>query len=116
MSHQELRNGLESQIAELSEKEKLVKQLRLQEERERNILEELTSIARDREREHARLVAERDAYIVNMGLHKYKLKRKVASVLKEIELDLEMLERLRKALLKVNYLFCLAFTIKCIRY
>ncbi|CAG9791413.1 unnamed protein product [Diatraea saccharalis] len=96
----ELRESLEGQIAELSEKEAAVKELRKMEERESLILDELQFISSEREREHARLVAERDANIVNMGLHKYKLKRKVISVLKEIDLDLEMLARIRKAILK----------------
>ncbi|XP_049879634.1 trichoplein keratin filament-binding protein-like [Pectinophora gossypiella] len=96
----ELRSSLEGQIAELSEKETVVKRLRKQEERERLILDELQLISSEREGELARLTAERDAMIVNMGLHKYKLKRKVVSILKEIELDLEMLEKIRKAVLK----------------
>ncbi|KAL0818253.1 hypothetical protein ABMA28_008746 [Loxostege sticticalis] len=96
----ELRESLEGQIAELSEKESIVKKLRKMEEREKMILDELQFISSEREREHAKLVAERDATIVNMGLHKYKLKRKVISVLKEIELDLDMLARIRHAVLK----------------
>lgn len=96
----ELRESLEGQIAELSEKETIVKRLRKQEERERNILDELQFISCERERELTRLVAERDANIVNMGLHKYKLKRKVIAVMKEIDIDLEMLDRLRRAVLK----------------
>ncbi|KAJ2942862.1 hypothetical protein O0L34_g15052 [Tuta absoluta] len=96
----ELRNSLEGQIAELSEKETFVKQLRRQEERERLILDQLLHISSERDRELQRLTAERDATIINMGLHKYKLKRKVISVLKEIELDLAMLEKIRAAVLK----------------
>lgn len=101
---QELRESLEGQIAELSEKETIVKRLRKQEEKQKIILDELQYISCEREREHARLVAERDACIVNMGLHKYKLKRRVISVMKEIELDLEMLDKLRRAVLLVCYL------------
>ncbi|CAB3246282.1 unnamed protein product [Arctia plantaginis] len=96
----ELRESLEGQIAELSEKETIVKRLRKQEEREKCILDELQFISSEREREHARLVAEREATIVNMGLHKYKLKRKVIAVMGEIELDLLMLDKLRNALLR----------------
>ncbi|XP_046964420.1 trichoplein keratin filament-binding protein-like [Vanessa cardui] len=96
----ELRNSLEGQIAELSEKETIVKKLRKLEEKERMKLEELQIISSAREKEHAKLVAERDVHIVNMGLHKYKLKRKVISVLSEIELDLRMLEQIRKSILK----------------
>ncbi|XP_075984052.1 trichoplein keratin filament-binding protein isoform X2 [Anticarsia gemmatalis] len=96
----ELRESLEGQIAELSEKESVVKKLRKQEEKEKIILDELVFISSERERELARLVAERDANIVNMGLHKYKLKRKVIAVMKEIELDLEMLDRIRRSMLK----------------
>uniref|UniRef100_A0A2A4J0N7 Trichoplein keratin filament-binding protein n=1 Tax=Heliothis virescens TaxID=7102 RepID=A0A2A4J0N7_HELVI len=96
----ELRESLEGQIAELAEKETVVKRLRKQEEKEKHILDELQFISSEREREHNRLVAERDASIVNMGLHKYKLKRRVISVLKEIELDLAMLEKLRRTVLK----------------
>ncbi|KAJ8712992.1 hypothetical protein PYW08_008296 [Mythimna loreyi] len=96
----ELRESLEGQIAELSEKETVVKRLRKQEEKEKIILDELQFISCEREREHVRLVAERDAHIVNMGLHKYKLKRKVISVMKEIELDLQMLDKLRRTVLK----------------
>nr|XP_013189573.1 unnamed protein product [Amyelois transitella] len=96
----ELRESLEGQIAELSEKETAVKKLRKVEERERFILEELQLISSEREREHRRLKAERDANIVNMGLHKYKLKRKVISILKEIDLDLQMLEKINAAVLK----------------
>ncbi|CAH1641185.1 unnamed protein product [Spodoptera littoralis] len=96
----ELRESLEGQIAELSEKETIVKRLRKQEEKEKLILDELLFISCEREREHTRLVAERDASIVNMGLHKYKLKRRVISVMKEIELDLEMLDKLRRAVQK----------------
>lgn len=65
------------------------------------ILDELQFISNEREREHAKLTAERDANIVNMGLHKYKLKRKVLSVMKEIDLDLEVLTKIRRAVLKV---------------
>lgn len=104
-SFQELRNSLEGQIAELSEKETIVKKLRTLEEKERMKLEELQTLSKEREREHTRLVAERDAHIVNMGLHKYKLKRKVISVISEIELELKMLERIRKSVLKVNIVF-----------
>lgn len=89
----------------MNEKETIVKRLRQQEEKERLILDELQFISKEREREHARLVAERDANIVNMGLHKYKLKRKVLAVMKEIELDLVMLERIKRAVLKVNKYF-----------
>ncbi|CAH0402778.1 unnamed protein product [Chilo suppressalis] len=96
----ELRESLEGQIAELSEKETAVKKLRKMEEKERLILDELQFIASEREKEHARLIAERDATIINMGLHKYKLKKKVISVLKEIELDLEMLAKIRTAIVK----------------
>ncbi|XP_028176036.1 trichoplein keratin filament-binding protein-like isoform X2 [Ostrinia furnacalis] len=96
----ELREGLEGQIAEFSEKESIVNKLRKAEEREKMILDELQFISSEREKEHARLVAERDANIVNMGLHKYKLKRKVISVLKEIELDLDMLAKIRRAVVK----------------
>ncbi|KAG6446866.1 LOW QUALITY PROTEIN: trichoplein keratin filament-binding protein [Manduca sexta] len=96
----ELRNSLEGQIAELSEKETIVKQLRKQEEKERHLLDELMFISSEREREHAKLVLEREAIIVNMGLHKYKLKRQVMAVMKEIELDLEMLEKLQQTVLK----------------
>lgn len=99
---QELREGLEDQIAELSEKEVVVKKLRTQEDREKAILQALQLISCEREREHARLVSERDSNIVNMGLHKYKLKRKVMSVVKEIELDLLMLDKIRRSILKVN--------------
>ncbi|KAF9805776.1 hypothetical protein SFRURICE_009408 [Spodoptera frugiperda] len=95
-----LRESLEGQIAELSEKETIVKRLRKQEEKEKLILDELLFISCEREREHTRLVAERDTSIVNMGLHKYKLKKKVLSVMKEIELDLEMLDKLRRAVQK----------------
>ncbi|XP_053617539.1 trichoplein keratin filament-binding protein-like [Plodia interpunctella] len=96
----ELRESLEGQIAELSEKEGAVKKLRKIEERERLILEELQFISSEREKEHTRLKAERDADIVNMGLHKYKLKRKVISILKEIDLDLQMLEKMKAAVMK----------------
>ncbi|XP_026740572.1 trichoplein keratin filament-binding protein-like [Trichoplusia ni] len=96
----ELRESLEGQIAELSEKETVVKRLRKLEEKEKLTLDELLFISCEREREHARLVAERDAHIVNMGLHQYRLKRRVVSVLKEIELDLQMLEKLRRTVLK----------------
>ncbi|XP_014356301.2 trichoplein keratin filament-binding protein [Papilio machaon] len=96
----ELHESLEGQIAELSEKETVVKKLRKQEEKEKMILDELRFIAEEREREHARLVAERDTNLVNMGLHKYKLKRKVAAVMREIELDLKMLEKLQSAVIK----------------
>ncbi|CAH2093835.1 unnamed protein product [Euphydryas editha] len=96
----ELRNSLKGQIAELSEKETIVKKLRTLEEKERMKLEELQTITNEREREHTRLVAERDVHIVNMGLHKYKLKRKVISVISEIELELKMLERIRRSVLK----------------
>ncbi|XP_034827520.1 trichoplein keratin filament-binding protein-like [Maniola hyperantus] len=96
----ELRSSLEGQIAELSEKETIVKKLRKQEEKERLILQELQLLSSEREREHLKLVAERDAHIVNMGLHKYKLKRKVISVLNEIELELKMLDRIWKSVLK----------------
>ncbi|KAL4711882.1 hypothetical protein ACJJTC_006051 [Scirpophaga incertulas] len=96
----ELRESLEGQIAELSEKETYVKKLRKMEERERLILDELQFISRERKKEHARLRAEREATIVNMGLHKYKLKKKVLSVLKEIELDLEMMRKIQKVVLK----------------
>lgn len=102
-SFQELRESLEGQIAELSEKEGAVKKLRKIEERERLILEELQFISSEREREHTRLKAERDADIVNMGLHKYKLKRKVISILKEIDLDLQMLEKMKAAVMKVTF-------------
>jgi thymidine kinase len=104
---QELRESLEGQIVELSEKETAVKKLRKMEERERLILDELQFISSEREKEHARLVAERDANIVNMGLHKYKLKRKVISILKEIELDLDLLVKIKKAVLKVKYFYSL---------
>ncbi|XP_004928902.1 trichoplein keratin filament-binding protein [Bombyx mori] len=96
----ELRESLEGQIAELNEKETIVKHLRKLEERERLILDQLQFISCEREREHRRLVSERDANIVNMGLHKYKLKKQVIAVVKEIELDIQMLEKLRKAILK----------------
>ncbi|CAG5044326.1 unnamed protein product [Parnassius apollo] len=96
----ELRESLEGQIAELSEKETAVKKLRKQEEREKLILDELRFILDEREREHARLISERDTNIVNLGLHKYKLKRKVAAVMKEIELDLNILEKMQKALIR----------------
>ncbi|KAI8442246.1 hypothetical protein MSG28_005817 [Choristoneura fumiferana] len=96
----ELRGSLEGQIAELSEKESIVKRLQKQEEKELIILDELKHISSEREKELARLVSERDATIVNMGLHKYKLKKKVLSVIQEIELDLQMLEKLRAAVLK----------------
>ncbi|KAJ0173046.1 hypothetical protein K1T71_011222 [Dendrolimus kikuchii] len=98
----ELREDLEGQISELSEKETIVKQLRKQEERERMTLDELNFISCERDKEHARLVSERDAHIINMGLHKYKLKRKVIAVMKEIDLDLEMLERMRITVLQEN--------------
>ncbi|XP_063388986.1 cilia- and flagella-associated protein 53-like [Cydia fagiglandana] len=100
MQMRELRGSLEGQIDELSEKETIVKRLQKEEERELMILDELKFISSERDREHARLVAERDATIVNMGLHKYKLKKKVISVLQEIELDLQMMEKLKKAVLK----------------
>lgn len=96
----ELRESLEGQIAELNEKETIVKHLRKLEERERLILDQLQFISCEREKEHRRLVSERDANIVNMGLHKYKLKKQVIAVVKEIELDIQMLEKLRKAILK----------------
>ncbi|CAG9559079.1 unnamed protein product [Danaus chrysippus] len=96
----DLRNSLQDQIAELSEKESAVKVLRKQEERERQILEELQFIANEREKEFARLMAERDVHIINMGLHKYKLKRKVVAVMAEIDLELQMLDRIRKSVLK----------------
>ncbi|XP_045503655.1 trichoplein keratin filament-binding protein [Colias croceus] len=96
----ELRSGLEEQIAELSEKETAVKKLRTFEEKERMILDELQFISNEREREHLKLVAERDTSIINMGLHKFKLKKKVLSVLNEISLDLKMLERIRRAVIK----------------
>ncbi|XP_026314278.1 trichoplein keratin filament-binding protein isoform X2 [Hyposmocoma kahamanoa] len=96
----ELRNSLEGQIAELSEKETIVKRLRKQEEREILILDELHFISCEREREYAKLVSERDATIINMGLHKYKLKKMVLCVLKEIELDLVMLEKIKRAVMK----------------
>ncbi|VVC95892.1 unnamed protein product, partial [Leptidea sinapis] len=72
----ELRSDLQGQIAELSEKETAVKKLRNFEDKERMILEELIFLSKEREREHNKLVAERDSCIVNMGLHKYKLKKK----------------------------------------
>ncbi|XP_045486973.1 trichoplein keratin filament-binding protein isoform X1 [Pieris rapae] len=96
----ELRSSLEGQISELSHKETAVKKLRKMEERERMILEELQFISKEREREHAKLVSERDANIVNMGLHKFKLKKKVASVLNEISLDLKILEKIKEAVVK----------------
>ncbi|KAM3963829.1 trichoplein keratin filament-binding protein [Aphomia sociella] len=96
----ELRESLEGQIAELSEKETIVKKLRRIEEKEKLKLDELKFISSERERELVRLRAEREANIINMGLHKYKLKRKVISVMKEIELDLEMLEKIKAAMLK----------------
>ncbi|XP_041972039.1 trichoplein keratin filament-binding protein [Aricia agestis] len=96
----ELRNCLEDQIAELNEKESVVKELRKQEEREKMILEELQALTKEREKEHARLIAERDATIINMGLHKYKLKKKVISVINEIELELKMLEKVRISIMK----------------
>ncbi|XP_068623692.1 trichoplein keratin filament-binding protein-like isoform X1 [Battus philenor] len=96
----ELRESLEGQIAELSEKETVVKKLRKQEEKERLILDELRFISDEREKEHARLKSERDTIIVNMGLHKYNLKRKVIEVTKEIELDLNMLKKIQRAVIK----------------
>ncbi|CAH2052049.1 unnamed protein product, partial [Iphiclides podalirius] len=96
----ELRESLEGQIAELSEKEKIVKKLRQQEEKEQLLLYELQCIAEEREKEHARLMSERETLIVNMGLHKYKLKKKVAAVLQEIETDLAMLEKVQHAVIK----------------
>ncbi|CAG4932726.1 unnamed protein product [Colias eurytheme] len=98
----ELRSGLEEQIAELSEKETAVKKLRTFEEKERMILDELQFISNEREREHLKLVAERDTSIINMGLHKFKLKKKVLSVLNEISLDLKMLERIKRAIIKAR--------------
>lgn len=91
----------------MSEKESIVKRLQKQEEKELILLDELKHISSEREKELARLVSERDATIVNMGLHKYKLKKKVLSVIQEIELDLQMLEKLRTAVIKVrlNLLF-----------
>ncbi|CAH0713787.1 unnamed protein product, partial [Brenthis ino] len=96
----ELRNSLEGQIAELSEKETVVKKLRKLEERERLILEELQMLTSEREREHAKLVANRDVHIINMGLHKYNLKRKVIAVINEIDLELQMLAKIRNSVLK----------------
>ncbi|CAK1541600.1 unnamed protein product [Leptosia nina] len=96
----DLRNSLEGQIAELSEKETAVKKLRKMEERERMILEELQFLSKEREREHMKLISERDTNIVNMGLHKFKLKRKVTAVLNEISLDLKMLEKIKDAVVK----------------
>ncbi|XP_072934462.1 trichoplein keratin filament-binding protein-like [Epargyreus clarus] len=95
----ELRESLEGQIAELSDKETVVKKLRKQEEKEILLLQELQYISKERESEHARLMSERDAILVNMGLHKYKLKKKVLAVMNEIELDLKMLEKIRMAVL-----------------
>ncbi|XP_059050674.1 trichoplein keratin filament-binding protein-like [Achroia grisella] len=96
----ELRESLEGQIAELSEKESVVKKLRIIEEKEKLVLDELKFLTSERKKELARLRAERDATIINMGLHKYKLKRRVLSILKEIEFDLEMLDKVKKAVLK----------------
>ncbi|XP_050677374.1 trichoplein keratin filament-binding protein-like [Leptidea sinapis] len=96
----ELRSDLQGQIAELSEKETAVKKLRNFEDKERMILEELIFLSKEREREHNKLVAERDSCIVNMGLHKYKLKKKVISILNEIDLDLKMLEKIKRAVMK----------------
>ncbi|XP_023943868.2 trichoplein keratin filament-binding protein [Bicyclus anynana] len=96
----ELRSSLEGQIAELSEKETIVKTLRKKEEKERLILQELELLSSEREREHQKLVSERDTHIINMGLHKYKLKRKVISVINEIEIELKMLDKLTKSVLK----------------
>lgn len=52
-------------------------------------------------------MSERDVQIINMGLHKYKLKRKVVAVMAEIDLELQMLDKIRKSVLKVN---CCLFT------
>lgn len=65
-------------------------------------MDELQFIAEEREREHARLISERETLIVNMGLHKYKLKKKVEAVMKEIEMDLVILEKIQKTIIKVS--------------
>ncbi|KAG7303481.1 hypothetical protein JYU34_012005 [Plutella xylostella] len=96
----DLRNSLEGQIAEMSEKETVVNQLRKLEEKEQMKLEQLKYLASEREKQHAKLKGERDATIVNMGLHKYKLKQKVLAVMKEIELDLDVMRQIQKAFLK----------------
>ncbi|CAG9104565.1 unnamed protein product [Plutella xylostella] len=96
----DLRNSLEGQIAEMSEKETVVNQLRKLEEKEQMKLEQLKYLASKREKQHAKLKGERDATIVNMGLHKYKLKQKVLAVMKEIELDLDVMHQIQKAFLK----------------
>lgn len=103
LKYQELRTSLEGQISELSEKEAAVKKLRKVEERERMILEELQFLSKEREKEHAKIVAERNANIVNMVLSKFKLKKKVVSILSEIILDLKMLEKIKEAVVKVSF-------------
>lgn len=95
----------------MSEKESIVKRLQKQEEKELILLDELKHISSEREKELARLVSERDATIVNMGLHKYKLKKKVLSVIQEIELDLQMLEKLRTAVIKVRLNLLLVYVV-----
>lgn len=66
------------------------------------ILDELQFIRKEREAEHKRLVAEREANIINMGLYKYRLKQKVLSVMKEIDLDVNMLNKMKEVIMKVR--------------
>ncbi|KOB52168.1 putative trichoplein, partial [Operophtera brumata] len=65
-------------------KEIAIEQEKIRDKEEKAMLEALRLISSEREREHARLVSERDAHIINMGLYKFKLKRRVLS---EYELE-----------------------------